>query len=100
MPFELNTSFPVNVPRTGGHSTLGYYQRVLDGNTSVLLAWTDEHGVVTGKVVPLKQFVEFNPEYAYLLPVVQHNTITFTFSPEQIEAFRQCPDCPPCFLDI
>lgn len=98
MSYELNTEHPVNVKRTDGRITRGYYQdQIKGGGDCVVIAWKDEQGCDVGKIVNVKEFVELNSKYAYLLPVVQPNTITFTFSPEQVEAFQKCSDCPECF---
>lgn len=91
----IDTSEEVNVKRTNGPIIRGYLQRI--SNNRAIIAWKDDNGEWVGKRVPLSDFVELNSKYMYLLPVVQPNTITFTFSPEQVKAFQQCTDCPSCF---
>jgi len=91
----IDTSEEVNVKRTDGRVKKGYLQRI--SNNKAIIAWKDDNDEWVGKRVPLSDFVELNSKYMYLLPVVQPNTITFTFSPEQVEAFQQCTDCPQCF---
>jgi hypothetical protein len=101
MYFVLNTNNRVNIKRSNGHITPGYLQGQVKGRKDlVMVAWKDEQGRDVGKFVDVKEFVELNSTYAYLLPVVQPNTVTFTFSQEQVEAFQKCADCPPCFRDI
>ena len=99
MDFVLNTKYPVYVKRSNGRITLGYFQDQIKGSKdSVVVAWTDEKGNDVGKIVPVKEFVELNSKYAYLLP--QPVVIPFTFSPEQVEAFQQCKKCPSCFKNL
>lgn len=96
MPFVLNTMHPVNIRRSNGPPTHGFFQgRVKGRYDRVVVAWTDEQGCDVGKIVLIKEFVELNPQYAYLLP--QPAVIPFTFSQEQVTAFQQCTDCPECF---
>lgn len=98
MTFVLNTEHPVNVKRTDGRVTQGYFQGPVKGRKDlVMVAWKDDQGCDVGKIVDVKEFVELNSKYVYLLPVVQSNMVTYTFSPEQVEAFQQCTDCPSCF---
>ena len=94
----IDTSEEVNVKRTNGPIIRGYLQRI--SNNKAIIAWKDDNGEWVGKRVPLSDFVELNSKYMYLLPVVQSNTITFTFSPEQVKAFQQCTDCPQCFKNV
>jgi hypothetical protein len=94
----IDISAEVNVKRTNGPIIKGYLQRI-DKN-GAMIAWKDDNGEWVGKRVPIPTFVELNSKYVYLLPVVQPNTVTFTFSQEQVEAFQQCADCPQCFQDI
>ena len=92
---SVEPSTKVNIPRTNGSITQGYYRGLYARKpTYVVLTW-DENGIDTEKMVPIIKFVELNPQYAYLLP--QSTVIPFTFSQEQIDAFQQCTDCPPCF---
>lgn len=101
MSYELNTNYPVNVKRSDGRITQGYFQDQIKGSKDiVVVAWKDEHGCDVGKIVDVKEFVELNSKYAYLLPEPHRDAITFTFSPEQVEAFQQCNDCPPCFKNL
>jgi hypothetical protein len=94
----IDTSAEVNVKRRSGSIIKGYLQRISE--KGAIIAWKDDNGEWVGKRVPLSDFVELNSKYVYLLPVVQPNTVTFTFSPEQVEAFQQCTDCPPCFKNV
>lgn len=90
---KLKTSNSVVVRRTNGVLESAYLQgRTQDGD--VIIAW-NENGIVVGKVVSLKQFVELNPTYKHLLPV-----ITFELSPEQIKAIQECRDCPNFIKNI
>jgi hypothetical protein len=99
MPFVLNTTRPINVKRSDGRITRGFLQGSVKGRKDqVFIAWVDEQGCNVGKVVPINEFVEFNSTYAFLLP--QPEVITITFSPEQIEAFKQCSDCPEFFKEL
>ena len=94
MSYEFNKTNHVNVPRSDGTTTPGFLQGRY--KNSVYVVWEDS-GRVVGKNVPINQFVDLNPEYRHFLPVTGSNVITFEFSPEQIEAFRNCHDCPECF---
>lgn len=94
----IDTSAKVKVKRTNGLIITGYLQRI--SKKWAIIAWKDDNGEWVGKRVPLSDFVELNSKYVYLLPVVQPNTVTFTFSQEQVEAFQQCADCPQCFKEI
>jgi hypothetical protein len=86
--------------RSGGYITQGYFQPQIKGKDIVVIAWKDKQGNDVGKIVPVKEFVELNSKYAYLLPVVQSNTVNFTFSQEQVKAFKECPDCPNCIREL
>ena len=98
MSFELSTK--VNIPRTNGSITQGYYRGLYARKpTYVVLTW-DENGIDTEKMVPIIKFVELNPEYAYLLPQPQPQQIIFEFSQAQVEAFKQCSDCPQCIQKL
>ncbi len=94
----IDTSEKVYVKRTNGPIIKGYLQRII--NDGAIIAWKDDNGEWVGKKVPLSDFVELNSKYVYLLPIVQPNTVTVTFSQEQVEAFQQCADCPQCFKNL
>jgi hypothetical protein len=94
MSSELKKTNPVKVPRSDGTTTQGFLQ---GRNKSIVYVVWEDSGRVVGKDVPINQFVELNPEYRHFLPVIGSNVITFEFSPEQIEAFQNCLDCPECF---
>jgi hypothetical protein len=106
MSNTFNTKKPCKVKRTSGDEKSGYFQYLVKYKDKVyaIVTWTDANGGKArnegnaGKFVPIKQFVELNPEYEYLIP--KPDAITFTFSPKQLEAFQECHDCPPCFQDI
>jgi len=90
----------VKVPRTCGGNRSGRFAG-LDPKYSdhVICTW-DDNGTSMRKLVKITEFVELNPEYAYLLPQPQTQQIIIEFSPEQIEAFQQCADCPRCLKKI
>jgi len=94
----IDISAEVNVKRTNGPIIKGYLQSI--SKKGAIIAWKDANDIWVGKRVPIPTFVELNSKYIYLLPVVQPNTVTFTFSQEQVEAFQQCADCPQCFKEI
>ena len=94
----IDTSKEVIVRKTDGSIIEGYLQRITENGA--MIEWKDANGIWVGKRVPIPTFVEFNSKYVYLLPVVQPNTVTVTFSQAQVEAFQQCADCPQCFKEI
>jgi hypothetical protein len=92
----------VNVPRTGGGNRPGRFAGLDQKYSDHVICTWDDDGTSMRKLVKITEFVELNPEYAYLLPQPQPQPqqIIIEFSRAQIKAFQQCENCPQCLKEI
>ncbi len=103
--FEMSESYPAKVQRTSGLTTNVFLQTVIRRNNrcedSAKVQFT-ERGYIIQKEVPLKQFVELNPEYKHLLrkPLFRKPDTEVKFNTVQLKELQGCPDCPNCIREL
>jgi hypothetical protein len=90
----MDVRFPANVRRTSGVQTPGYLQKVVqreDSMNDTAVVWWIENKNIIEKEVPMKDFVELNPEYKYLLRKPEAKV---KFNTPQMRRLQECDDCP------
>ncbi len=99
---EMDMRFPAEVLRSDGRTKVCFLQTVMrkENRDDTAVVQFKEGGCVIQKGVPLKQFVELNPEYKHLLRSETEPVLEVEFAPEQLNELQQCTDCPECIGEL